>query len=101
MKNFLLERELRGHAAGSCRSRALEESIEEHLKKVLLERELWGDAAGSYRSRALEDAIEAEHLTKVLLDRELRGVAEGCTQRRMESGKEKEEDGGVGLTLEI
>ena len=55
MKQILLERELRGDAAGSYRSRALEECIEvEHLKK--------GGGAGNYRSRAIEETIEVEHL---------------------------------------
>ena len=72
MEKVLIERELRGHAAGSYRSRALEEAIKlEHLEKVLLERELRGDAAGSYRSRALEEAKEVERLEKVLAEREL------------------------------
>ena len=53
LEKVLVERELRGGAAGSYRSS--EEAMEiEHLEKVLAERELRGDAAGSYRSTALE-----------------------------------------------
>ena len=44
------------------------------MKKILLQRELRGDAAGSFRSRALEEAIEVEHLKKFQLKRELRGI---------------------------
>ena len=50
MKKVLLEGELLGDAAGSCRSRALEEAIEiEHMMKALLERELWGDAKANWK----------------------------------------------------
>ena len=45
LKQILLERLLREDAAGSYRSRALEEAM--------LERQLRSDAAGSYRSKAL------------------------------------------------
>ena len=47
----------------------------ERLNKFLLERELRGDAAGSYRSRALEEAIEEERLNIFPLERKLRGDA--------------------------
>ena len=37
----------------------------EHLEQILLERVLRGDAAGTYRRKALEEAIEVEHLKKL------------------------------------
>ena len=47
----------------------------EHLEKVLAERELRGDAAGSYRSRAVGEGIEVEHFEEVLIEIKLRGDA--------------------------
>ena len=68
------------------------------MKGVLIQKKLRGDAAGSYGSRALEEAIEVEHLKVVLLESSLRGrELRGRTQRRRRRVRRRRRRSRIGL----